>query len=56
MGLVTFMGSADHLIETAGHYMRKDIDVVRSVAAGLGVDLGVIGQAVDGGPANFTSR
>jgi 3-hydroxyisobutyrate dehydrogenase-like beta-hydroxyacid dehydrogenase len=56
MGLVTFMGSATHLIETAGHYMRKDIDVVRDVAAGLGVDLGVIGQAVDGGPADFTAR
>ena len=56
MGLVTFMGSATHLIETAGHYMRKDIDVVREVAAGLGVDLGVIGHAVDGGPADFRAR
>jgi 3-hydroxyisobutyrate dehydrogenase-like beta-hydroxyacid dehydrogenase len=56
MGLITYMGSANHLIETAGHYMRKDIDVVRAVAAGLGVDLGVIGDAVDGGPADFTAR
>jgi 3-hydroxyisobutyrate dehydrogenase-like beta-hydroxyacid dehydrogenase len=56
MGLVTFMGSAEHLIEAAGHYMRKDIDVVRAVAAGLGVDLGVIGEAVDGGPADFRPR
>jgi 3-hydroxyisobutyrate dehydrogenase-like beta-hydroxyacid dehydrogenase len=56
MGLVTFMGSVTHLVEGAGHYMRKDIDVVREVAAGLGVDLGVIGDAVDGGPADFRAR
>jgi 3-hydroxyisobutyrate dehydrogenase-like beta-hydroxyacid dehydrogenase len=56
MGLIAFMGSADRLVETAGHYMRKDIDVVRAVATGLGIDLGVIGQTVDDGPANFTSR
>jgi hypothetical protein len=37
----------------AGHYMRKDIDVVRQVADGLGIDLGVLGEAVDGGPADF---
>ncbi len=45
MGLVTFMGSIDELVEGAGHYMRKDIDVVREVADGLGVDLGIIGRA-----------
>jgi 3-hydroxyisobutyrate dehydrogenase-like beta-hydroxyacid dehydrogenase len=56
MGLIAFTGSADQLVEVAGHYMRKDIDVVRTVADDLGVDLGIIGQAVDGGPANFTSR
>lgn len=56
MGLITFMGSTDHLVEAAGHYMRKDIDVVRQVADSLGVDLGIIGQAVDGGPATFTAR
>jgi hypothetical protein len=36
--------------------MRKDIDVVREVTDGLGVDLGIIGQAVDRGPATFTAR
>jgi 3-hydroxyisobutyrate dehydrogenase-like beta-hydroxyacid dehydrogenase len=56
MGLISFMGSSDQLIDAAGHYMRKDIDVVRQVADGLGVDLGIIGQAVDGGPATFTAR
>ncbi len=56
MGLLTYMESSDQLIEVAGHYMRKDIDVVRAVADDLGVDLGVIGEAVDGGPAKFTAR
>ncbi len=56
MGLVTFMGSIDQLVEGAGHYMRKDIDVVRAVAESLGVDLGIIGQVVDGGPATFEAR
>jgi 3-hydroxyisobutyrate dehydrogenase-like beta-hydroxyacid dehydrogenase len=56
MGLVTNMGSINRLVDAAGHYMRKDIDVVRAVTDGLGVDLGIIGQAVDGGPATFTAR
>lgn len=56
MGLVTYMGSIKHLVDAAGHYMRKDIDVVREVTDGLGVDLGIIGQAVDRGPATFTAR
>jgi len=56
MGLVTFMGSIDRLVESAGHYMRKDIDVVREVADDLGVDLGIIGRVVDDGPATFTAR
>jgi hypothetical protein len=50
------MGSITHLVDAAGHYMRKDIDVVREVTDGLGVDLGIIGQAVDRGPATFTAR
>jgi 3-hydroxyisobutyrate dehydrogenase-like beta-hydroxyacid dehydrogenase len=56
MGLVARSGSAQQLIDVAGHYMRKDIDVVRKVADGLGVDLGVLGQALDGGPADFRAR
>ena len=43
MGLIAVMGSSASLIDAAGHYMRKDIDVVREVADGLGVDLGVLG-------------
>ena len=40
MGLIASMGSTDTLVDAAGHYMRKDIDVVREVVDGLGVDLG----------------
>jgi len=56
MGLISMMGSSAALVENAGHYMRKDIDVVREVATGLGVDLGILGQVVDDGPARFTAR
>jgi 3-hydroxyisobutyrate dehydrogenase-like beta-hydroxyacid dehydrogenase len=56
MGLVAAMGSSTALVDAAGHYMRKDIDVVREVADDLGVDLGVLGQALDGGPARFEAR
>jgi 3-hydroxyisobutyrate dehydrogenase-like beta-hydroxyacid dehydrogenase len=56
MGLIAMMGSASTLVDVAGHYMRKDIDVVREVVDGLGVDLGILGTVLDGGPAHFTSR
>lgn len=56
MGLVAMMGSTRTLVDAAGHYMRKDIEVVREVVDGLGVDLGILGDVLDGGPARFTSR
>jgi 3-hydroxyisobutyrate dehydrogenase-like beta-hydroxyacid dehydrogenase len=56
MGLVANMGSTKTLVDVAGHYMRKDIDVVREVADGLSVDLGVLGEVLDGGPARFEAR
>jgi 3-hydroxyisobutyrate dehydrogenase-like beta-hydroxyacid dehydrogenase len=56
MGLVSMMGSITTLVDAAGHYMRKDIDVVREVVAGLGVDLGILGDVLDGGPARFEAR
>jgi 3-hydroxyisobutyrate dehydrogenase-like beta-hydroxyacid dehydrogenase len=56
MGLVVGMGSITTLVDAAGHYMRKDIDVVREVADGLGVDLGILGTVFDGGPARFERR
>ncbi len=56
MGLIPFMGSVDDLVDAAGHYMRKDIDVVRTVAAELELSLGIIGDIVDDGPVTFTGR
>jgi 3-hydroxyisobutyrate dehydrogenase-like beta-hydroxyacid dehydrogenase len=56
MGLIAAMGSTSTLVDVAGHYMRKDIDVVREVVDGLGVDLGILGTVLDGGPAEFTAR
>ena len=56
MGLIAFTGSTPALVEGAGHYLRKDIDVVRGVADELGVDLGILGQVVDGGPMTFVGR
>ena len=56
MGLTASMGSIRTLVDVAGHYMRKDIDVVREVVDGLGVDLGILGDVLDGGPAQFVAR
>lgn len=56
MGLIAMMGSTRTLVDAAGHYMRKDIDVVREVVAGLGVDLGILGAVLDDGPADFVAR
>jgi 3-hydroxyisobutyrate dehydrogenase-like beta-hydroxyacid dehydrogenase len=56
MGLIAFTGSTPALVEGAGHFMRKDIDVVRGVADELGLDLGILGQVVDGGPMTFVGR
>jgi 3-hydroxyisobutyrate dehydrogenase-like beta-hydroxyacid dehydrogenase len=56
MGLIAMMGSTSTLVDAAGHYMRKDIDVVREVVEGLGVDLGILETVLDGGPARFTAR
>src|SRR6478752_7722845 len=56
MGLIASMGSTTTLVDAAGHYMRKDIDVVRDVVDGLGVDLGILGTVLDGGPARFEPR
>ena len=56
MGLIAFTASTPALVEGAGHYLRKDIDVVRGVADELGVDLGILGQVLDGGPMTFVAR
>jgi 3-hydroxyisobutyrate dehydrogenase-like beta-hydroxyacid dehydrogenase len=61
---VTFVGAGQiggpmsQRLLAAGHdvtvYARRA--EVREVTDGLGVDLGIIGQAVDRGPATFTAR
>jgi len=56
MGLIAYTGSTPALVEAAGHYLRKDIDVVRGVADELDVDLGILGQVLDGGPVTFVGR
>ena len=56
MGLIAFTASTPALVEGAGHYLRKDIDVVRGVAGDLGVDLGILGEVLDGGPMTFVAR
>ena len=56
MGLIAFTASTPTLVEGAGHYLRKDIDVVRGVAGDLGVDLGILGEVLDGGPMTFVAR
>jgi len=56
MNLIAAMGSTKTLVDAAGHYMRKDIDVVREVVDGLGVDLGIVGEVLDNGPVRFEAR
>lgn len=56
MGLLTAMDSIASLVEVAGHFLRKDIDVVTDVARGLGVDLGLLGDVAERGPAQFVGR
>ena len=56
MGLIAAMGSTKTIVDAAGHYMRKDIDVVRAVVDGLGVDVGILGEVLDDGPVRFEAR
>jgi 3-hydroxyisobutyrate dehydrogenase-like beta-hydroxyacid dehydrogenase len=56
MGLVGAMGSIAPLVAGAGHFMRKDVDVVKQVARSLDVDLGALGEMTDGGPVTFVGR
>ena len=56
MGVIRSMGSTQKMVELAGHYLRKDADVVQEVLGELGVDLGIIGEVIDRGPAQFQAR
>jgi len=42
------IGGAAAMIPAAGHYMRKDVDATKAVAAELGLDLGLLGEVADG--------
>jgi 3-hydroxyisobutyrate dehydrogenase-like beta-hydroxyacid dehydrogenase len=50
------IGSAAALVAAAGHYMRKDVDAVKEVAAELGVDLGLLGRVADGDAVQWEAR
>jgi 3-hydroxyisobutyrate dehydrogenase len=56
MGVVANFGSTAALVDAAGHFMRKDVDVVTEVAAGLGIDLGLLGQVAHGDAVTFEAR
>jgi 3-hydroxyisobutyrate dehydrogenase-like beta-hydroxyacid dehydrogenase len=56
MGLIEKMGSSEQLVKLAGHYLKKDSEVVKEVLADLDVDLGIIGEVIDHGPATFEAR
>jgi 3-hydroxyisobutyrate dehydrogenase-like beta-hydroxyacid dehydrogenase len=42
------IGGADAMVAAAGHYMRKDVDATKAIAAELGIDLGLLGDVADG--------
>jgi hypothetical protein len=46
LDLVAAMGSADTLVQAAGHFVRKDVLVAQEVAEELHAPLGTIGAAV----------
>jgi 3-hydroxyisobutyrate dehydrogenase-like beta-hydroxyacid dehydrogenase len=56
MGVLSSIGSASKMIELAGHYLYKDAEVVQQVLGELGVDLGIIGEVIERGPAEFKPR
>lgn len=56
MGLIEAMGSARTLAAAVGEYLAKDVEVVKAVAAELGIELGAIGAAIESGPLTFEKR
>ncbi len=56
MGLLEAMGGTEALVAAAGHYMRKDVDVVNQVAAEVGVDLGLLGRVANADAVTFEAR
>ena len=53
MGLVEQMGSTEAFVGLAGHFIRKDVDVVNAVAADVGIDLGLLGEVANGDAVDF---
>jgi 3-hydroxyisobutyrate dehydrogenase-like beta-hydroxyacid dehydrogenase len=56
MGVVERMGSATALAEAGGHFLAKDVAVVKEVAAELGIDLGELAHVADHGPLTYAAR
>jgi len=56
MRVLSSIGSASKMIESAGHYLHKDAEVVQQVLGDLGVDLGIIAEVIERGPAEFKPR
>jgi len=47
LDIVARGGSVASFIDTAGEFVGKDVGVVRSIAAELGSDLGVLDNVID---------
>ncbi|MBV9952900.1 MAG: NAD(P)-dependent oxidoreductase [Acidimicrobiia bacterium] len=56
MGVVAQIGSATALAEAGGHFLAKDVAVVKEVAAELGVDLGLLTHVAEHGPLTYAAR
>jgi hypothetical protein len=56
MGLVETIGSATALAASAGHFLEKDVAVVKQVASEFGIDLGELGHVCEHGPLEFKAR
>ena len=53
LNMIARSGSAQAVIDGAGRFLRKDIDVATKVASELGIDLGFAGHVAEDGPASF---
>ena len=53
MGLLEQLGSTDAFVGLAGHFIRKDVDVVNAVAADIGIDLGLLGEVANADAVDF---
>jgi 3-hydroxyisobutyrate dehydrogenase-like beta-hydroxyacid dehydrogenase len=56
MGVVQRFGSLAPLVDAAGHFLYKDVNLVDEVARELDLDLGVLGYVNREGPLDFRPR